>query len=105
MKAGLSLLLVASAALLAIGAVGLVIKRNAVVMLIGGQLMLAASGLAFVAFARFGLGALNANNGAAVAMFAGFAGVAGLAIGVAMAAVVYREHDTLLVDEYESVAD
>lgn len=105
MKAGLSLLLVASAALLTIGAVGLVIKRNVVVMLIGGQLMLAASGLAFVAFSRFGLGALNANNGAAVALFAGFVGVAGLAVGVATAAVVYRHRDTFLADEYESVAD
>jgi len=51
------------------------------------------------------LGAASANKGAAVALFAGFAGVTGLAIGVAMAAVVYREHGTLLVDEYESVAD
>jgi len=105
MKAGLSLMLVASAALLAIGALGLVVKRNVVVMLIGSQLMLTAAGLAFVAFARFGLGAANANNGAAVALFAGFAGAGGLAIGVAMAAVVYREHDTFLNDEYESVAD
>ncbi|HEY0492639.1 MAG TPA: NADH-quinone oxidoreductase subunit K [Candidatus Dormibacteraeota bacterium] len=105
MKAGLSLLLVASAALLTIGSLGLVIKRNVVVMLIGGQLMLAASGLAFVAFSRFGLGAVTAGNGAALALFAGLVGLAGLAVGVAMAAVVYREHDTLLVDEYESVAD
>lgn len=105
MKAGLSLLLVASAALLSIGALGLVIKRNVIVMLIGGQMMLAAGGLAFVAFSRFGLGALNVNNGAAVALFAGFVGVAGLAVGLAMAAVVYRERATFLTDEYESVAD
>jgi NADH-quinone oxidoreductase subunit K len=105
MKAGLSLVLLASVGLFSVGAVGLVIKRSVVVMLIGSQLMLSAAGLAFVAFSRFGLGAVNANNGAAVAMFAGFAGAAALAIGVAMAAVVYREHDTLLVDEYESVAD
>jgi len=104
-KAGLSLVLVASAALLAIGALGLIVKRNVIVMLIGSQLMLTAAGLAFVAFSRFGLGAVNANNGSAVALFAGVAAVTALAIGVAMAAVVYREHDTLLVDEYESVAD
>lgn len=105
MKAGLNLLLVASAGLLAIGALGLVIKRNVIVMLISGQLMLAAAGLAFVAFSRFGLGAVNAGNGAAVALFAGLVGVAGLGVGVAMAAVVYRERATFLTDEYESVAD
>ena len=105
MKAGLSLLLVASAALLSIGALGLVIKRNIIMMLIGGQLMLAGSGLAFVAFSRFGMGVMTAGNGAAVALFAGFVGLAGLAVGLAMAAVVYRERGSFLTDEYESVAD
>jgi NADH:ubiquinone oxidoreductase subunit K len=48
---------------------------------------------------------VNANNGAGVALFAGFLGIAGLAVGVAMAAVVYRARDTFLTDAYESVAD
>ena len=105
MKAGLSLLLVTSAALFAIGALGLVVKRNVVVMLIGSQLMLAAAGLAFVAFSRFGSGAANPDNGVAMAIFAGFVALAALGVGIAMVAVVYREHETFLNDEYESVAD
>lgn len=105
MSAGLNLVLVASAALFSVGAIGIVIKRNVLVMLIGSQLMLTAAGMAFVAFARFGLGAMNPSSGAALALLAGFVGVLELAIGVAMALVIYREHDTFLNDKYESVAD
>src|SRR5712691_3677669 len=71
MSAGLSLILVASAALFAIGTFALVARRSAVLMLLGTQFMFMASGIAFVAFARFGLGAGHATAGAAVAIFAG----------------------------------
>ncbi|MEO6796995.1 MAG: NADH-quinone oxidoreductase subunit K [Candidatus Dormibacter sp.] len=104
MTAGLNLVLVASAALFAIGAVALLVKRSVIVMLIGSQLMLTAGGLAFVAFSRFGLGWVNTNRGPAVAFVAGTVGVAELAIGAAMAVIIYREHQTFLADEYESVA-
>lgn len=104
MSAGLSLILVASASLFAIGATALLLKRSVVVMLIGTQLMLTAGGLAFVGFSRFGLGWVNANSGPAVALFATAAGIAEMAVGLAMAAIIYREQRTFLVDEYESVA-
>jgi NADH-quinone oxidoreductase subunit K len=104
MSAGLNLVLVASACLFAIGAVAIVVKRSVVLMLIGTQLMLTAGGVAFVAFSRFGEGAVNPGRGAAMALFTGAIAVIGLAVGLAMAAVIYREHSTLLVDEYESVA-
>jgi NADH-quinone oxidoreductase subunit K len=104
MTAGLNLILVASAALFAIGAAALLVKRSVVVMLIGTQLMLTAGGVAFVAFSRFGLGWVSANRGPAVALFATAAGIAELAVGLAMAAIIYREQRTFLVDEYESVA-
>jgi NADH:ubiquinone oxidoreductase subunit K len=98
MSAGLNLLLVASAALFAVGAFGVVAKRSAVVMLLGTQFMLIAGALAFVAFARFGLGAERANTGAAMALFAGAIAVAELAVGLAMAALVYREHRSFALD-------
>jgi NADH-quinone oxidoreductase subunit K len=98
MNAGLNLVLAASAALFAVGAFGVVARRNAVLMLIGSQFMFMAGSIAFVAFARFGLGALNAPAGGAVAIFVGATAVAELAIGLAMAALIYREHRNLRVD-------
>jgi len=93
MNAGLQLILTGSAALFAVGAFAVVARRSALMMLIGTQFMFMAGCLAFVAFARFGLGA-----GAAVAIFAGATAVAELAVGLAMAALIYREHRSLAID-------
>jgi len=98
MNVGLNLVLAASAALFAVGAFALVARRSAVLMLIGTQFMFMAGSIAFVAFARFGLGAANATAGAAVAIFAGATAVAELAVGLTMAALLYREHRSLGVD-------
>jgi len=98
MNAGLNLILTASAALFAVGAFAVVARRSAVLMLIGTQFMFFGGSIAFVAFARFGLGAAHASAGAAVAIFAGATVVAELAVGLAMAALIYREHRSLAVD-------
>jgi NADH:ubiquinone oxidoreductase subunit K len=98
MNAGLTLILAASAALLAVGAYAVIARRSAVLMLIGTQFMFIAGCIAFIAFARFGLGAGNATSGAAVAIFAGATAVAELAVGLAMAALIYREHRSLAID-------
>jgi NADH-quinone oxidoreductase subunit K len=98
MSAGLNLMLVASVALFAVGAFALVVRRGALVMLLGTQFMFTAGGIAFVAFARFGLGARNPNAGTAVALFAGATGIAELAVGLAMASLIYREHRNFAVD-------
>ncbi|HEV2014473.1 MAG TPA: NADH-quinone oxidoreductase subunit NuoK [Candidatus Dormibacteraeota bacterium] len=98
MSAGLNVMLVGSAALFAVGAFALVARRSAIVMLLGTQFMFMAGGIAFVAFARFGLGAVHATAGAAVALFAGAIAVAELAVGLAMAALIYREQRNFSVD-------
>jgi NADH:ubiquinone oxidoreductase subunit K len=98
MSVGLNLLLVASAALFAVGVFGVVARRSAVVMLLGTQFMFMAGALGFVAFARFGLGAEHANAGAATALFTGTVAVAELAVGLAMAALIYREHRSFALD-------
>ena len=98
MSAGLNLFLVGSAALLAVGAFALVARRNAFVALLGTQFMFMAGGIAFVAFARFGVGASHAAGGQAVALFAGAIAVAELAIGLAMAVLLYREGHSLGLD-------
>jgi NADH-quinone oxidoreductase subunit K len=98
MSAGLNLILVASAALFVVGVFGVVARRSAVVMLLGTQFMFIAGAIAFVAFARFGLGALHGTAGATMALFAGAIALAELAVGLAMAALVYREHRSFALD-------
>lgn len=98
MSVGLVTILVTSAALFAVGAFALVARRSAVLMLLGTQFMFMAGGIAFVAFARFGIGAAHATGGAAVAMFAGATAVAELAVGLTIAALIYREHRSFAVD-------
>jgi NADH-quinone oxidoreductase subunit K len=98
MSVGLNLILVASAALFAVGTFALVARRSAIVTLLGTQFMFAGASIAFVAFGRFGLGARNQNAGAAMALFAGATAVAELAVGLAMAALIYREHRSFVLD-------
>ncbi|HEX9095924.1 MAG TPA: NADH-quinone oxidoreductase subunit K [Candidatus Dormibacteraeota bacterium] len=98
MTAGLNLVLVASAALFAVGAFALVARRSAVIMLLGTQFMFMAGSLAFVAFAQFGIGKIHSTAGAAMAVFAGGVAVAELAVGLAMAALIYREHRNFVLD-------
>lgn len=98
MSAGLNLMLVASAALFAVGVLGVVARRSAVVMLLGTQFMFMAGCIAFVASARFGIGKIHSTSGASVALFAGAVAVAELAVGLAMAALLYREHRSFALD-------
>ena len=98
MNAGLNLILVGSAALFAVGAFATVARRSAIITLFGTQFMLVAGGIAFVAFARFGLGAANATAGASMALFVGATAVAELTVGLAIAALIYRESRSFGVD-------
>jgi NADH-quinone oxidoreductase subunit K len=98
MSVGLNAILVGSAALFTVGGFAVIARRSAITMLIGTQFLLAAAGLAFVAFGRFGLGAQNRNAAAVMAVFAGGIAVAEMALGLAMCALLYREHRDFLID-------
>ncbi len=98
MTAGLNVILVASAALFAVGIFAVAGRRSAIITLLGTQFMFAAGAIAFVAFGRFGLGAENQTSADTMALFAGASAVAELAIGLAMAALIYREGRSFSVD-------
>jgi NADH-quinone oxidoreductase subunit K len=98
MSIGLTQVLLASAALLAVGIFAVVARRNIVTTLLGTQLMLLAGAVAFVAFGRFGLGAENHNAAAAMALFVGVTSVAELGVGLTMAILLYRESRSFAVD-------
>lgn len=98
MSAGLDSVLVASTALFAIGAFGLVSRRSTVVMVLGAELMLLAGAIAFVAFGRFGLGAQQQNTGPTMALFVGAISVAELVVGLVLAFLLYRDNHSLSPD-------
>jgi NADH-quinone oxidoreductase subunit K len=84
-----------SAILFTIGAVGVVIRRNAIVMFMCIELMLNAANLAFVTFAR-----LNGNlEGQMVAFFTMVVAACEVVVGLAIIVMIYRSRRSASVDD------
>jgi len=84
-----------SVILFAIGAVGVLIRRNAILIFMSVELMLNACNLAFVTFAR-----MNGNlDGQVVAFFVMVVAAAEVVVGLAILMAVYRAHKSASVDD------
>lgn len=84
-----------SAALFVIGAVGVVIRRNAIVIFMCIELMLNASNLAFVTFAR-----IHGNlEGQMVAFFIMVVAACEVVVGLAIIVMIYRSRRSASVDD------
>ena len=91
----LNTVLLISSILFAIGIAGVLVRRNALVILMSIELMLNAANLNFIAFARHS----GAVSGQAVALIVmGFA-AAEVAVGLALVVALYRKRDTVQVDD------
>jgi NADH-quinone oxidoreductase subunit K len=87
-----------SAALFCIGAAGVLVRRNAVVILMCVELMLNASNLALVAFSRR-FGALD-QRGSVFVVFVFVIAAAEVAVGLAIVLAAYRNRPAVVnVDE------
>lgn len=84
-----------SAVLFAIGVVGVLVRRNALVIFMSIELMLNAANLAFVAFAR----EMNALDGQIFVFFVMTVAAAEVAVGLAIIVNVFRLRETIFVDE------
>ena len=84
-----------SALLFTIGAAGVLLRRNAIVMFMCVELMLNAGNLAFVTFARVH-GQLD---GQAVAFFTMVVAACEVVVGLAIIVAVFRRRSTASVDE------
>jgi NADH-quinone oxidoreductase subunit K len=91
----LSWYLALSAMLFLIGVVGVLVRRNALVIFMSIELMLNAANLAFVAFAR----ELHSLDGQIFVFFVMTVAAAEVAIGLAIIVNVYRLKETVYVDE------
>ena len=87
--------LVLSAILFCIGAFGVVIRRNAIVVFMCIELMLNAANLAFVTFARL-LGNLD---GQVVAFFTMVVAACEVVVGLAIIVTIYRSRRSASVDD------
>lgn len=89
--------LTVAAILFAVGFAGVVARRNAIVVLMGIELMLNAANLNFIAFWKYGTAA-NA-DGYIFVLFSIAIAAAESAVGLALVILIYRHFKTANLDE------
>ena len=87
--------LAVSAVLFVIGVIGVLVRRNALVIFMSIELMLNAANLAFVAFAR----EMKALDGQIFVFFVMTVAAAEVAVGLAIIVNLFRLRETVYVDE------
>ena len=84
-----------SAVLFSIGSIGVLVRRNAIVVFMSVELMLNAANLAFVAFAR-----MNGNlDGQVLVFFVITVAAAEVAVGLALIVAIFRTKKSINIDE------
>ena len=94
--------LLVSALLFAIGLAGAVTRRNAILALVGIELMLNAANLNFIAFWRFGPNP-EALAGVMFVIFSIGVAAAEAAVGLALIIAAYRHYRTTNLDEINTM--
>ena len=99
LSATLNTYLFLSAALFAIGLLGVLIRRNTLVVFMCLELMLVASTLALVAFSRFN-GTMDGN---VFVFFILTVAAAEVAVGLAIIVALFRRRQTIQIDELNTL--
>jgi NADH:ubiquinone oxidoreductase subunit K len=94
--------LLVSALLFSIGLAGALTRRNAILVLVGIELMLNAANLNFIAFWRYGPNP-EALTGIMFAIFAIGVAAAEAAVGLALIISIYRHFKTTNLDQIDSM--
>ena len=99
----LSKFLVIGALLFIIGVAGVLTRRNIIVIFMSIELILNAANLNFIAFSRYlsGIGNMNALAGQIFAVFVIVVAAAEAAIGLGIVIALYRNKETIWVDEID----
>jgi NADH-quinone oxidoreductase subunit K len=95
----LSWYLALGAVLFAVGAVGVLVRRNVIVIFMAIELMLNAVNLSFVALAR----SLGSMDGQVIVFFVMTVAAAEAAVGLAIILAVFRSRETTNADELASL--
>src|SRR5881296_1412896 len=95
MEVGLEHYLVVSMLLFALGLLGVIVRRNLLIVYMGLELMLNAANLALVAFSRF-----NDNlDGQVLVFFVITVAAAEVSVGLALIVALYRKRQTTHVED------
>ncbi len=88
-----------SAILFALGAMGVLIRRNAIIVFMSVELMLNAANLLFVAFAR----SFESLSGQIYVFFVIAVAAAEVAIGLAIIVAIFKSRQSIDIDEMSSL--
>jgi NADH-quinone oxidoreductase subunit K len=88
-----------SAILFALGAMGVLIRRNAIIVFMSVELMLNAANLLFVAFAR----SFDSLNGQIYVFFVIAVAAAEVAVGLAIIVAIFKSRQSIDIDEMSSL--
>jgi NADH-quinone oxidoreductase subunit K len=94
--------LIVSAVLFALGLYAIATRRNAILLLMGVELVLNAANINFIAFARYGTSHFD---GQVVAIFVIILAAAEAAIALAIVLNIYHRFQTVNVDEVSSLKE
>jgi len=97
MKIGLNHYLILSAILFSLGMVGVLLRRNAIVMLMSIELMLNAVNISFVSFGRYN----NNIDGQIMVFFVMTIAAAEAAVGLALAVSIFKRFKEVNVRYFE----
>lgn len=89
--------------LFCVGLFGALTKRNAIVVLLSIELMLNAVNINLVAFSKYGINA--GISGQIFTLFTMTVAAAEVAVGIAILISLYRNRDTVNVDEMDQLKD
>lgn len=99
MSIGLVHYLLVSAGLFGLGLLGVILRRNLLIMYMGLELMLNAANLALVAFSRFN----NNLNGQVMVFFIITVAAAEVSVGLALIVALYRRRQSAHVEDLTSL--
>lgn len=88
-----------SAILFVLGAIGVLVRKNLIIMFMSVELMLNAANLAFVAYARYYL----SMDGQVFVFFVIAVAAAEVAVGLSMVVAIFRSRQTVNVDELSTL--
>ncbi|GIO12205.1 NADH-quinone oxidoreductase subunit K [Cohnella xylanilytica] len=90
-----------AAVLFCIGLYGVLVKRNAIIVLLSIELMLNAVNLNLIAFSKYGV--VPSLTGQVFSLFTMTVAAAEAAVGIAVLIALYRNRATVNVDEYDEL--
>lgn len=88
-----------SAALFSMGVIGVLVRRNAIIIFMSVELMLNSANLAFVAFARY----LHQLDGQVIVFFVMTVAAAEVAVGLALIVAIFKTKKSINVDDISAM--